>query len=54
MAHASEIIDQIKLKNLKYIEVPVTVKYDDYSNGKGQSSLNSVKIVLELISKKLS
>lgn len=54
MAHASEIIDQIKLKNLKYVEVPVTVKYDDYSKRKGQSSLNSLKIVLELISKKLN
>lgn len=54
MAHASEIIDQIKTKELSYVEVPVTVKYDDYSKAKGQSSLNSVKILLELISKKFS
>lgn len=54
MAHASEIIDQIKIRSLSYTEVPVTVMYDDYSKAKGQSSLNSVKILLELISEKLS
>jgi len=54
MAHASEIIDEIKRNNLSYLEMPVTVKYDDYSKQKGQSSLNSVKIFLELISKELS
>ena len=54
MAHASEIIDEIKRNNLSYLEMPVTVKYDDYSKQKGQSNLNSVKIFLELISKELS
>jgi len=54
MAHASEIIDEIKRKNLSYLEVPVTVKYDDYSKQKGQSSLNSVKILIELITNKLN
>lgn len=54
MAHASEIIDQIKIRSLSYTEVPVTVMYDDYSKAKGQSSLNSVKILLELISEKFS
>ncbi len=53
MAHASEIIDNIVRKNLSYIEVPVTVKYDDYSKQKGQSNFNSIKILLELILNKL-
>lgn len=53
MAHASEIIDNIVRKNLSYIEVPVTVKYDDYSKQKGQSNFNSIKILLELIFNKL-
>lgn len=53
MAHASEIVDQVKTNKLKYIEVPVTVKYNDYSRIKGQSSLNLVKILLELITRKL-
>jgi len=54
MAHASEIIDEIKRNNLNYLEVPVTVKYDDYSKQKGQSSLNSIRILLELITRKLN
>jgi len=54
MAHASEIIDEIKRNNLSYVEIPVTVKYNDYSKQKGQSSLNSIKILLELISRKLN
>lgn len=54
MAHASEIIDEIKRNNLSYLEIPVTVKYDDYSKQKGQSSFNSVKILIELISRKLN
>lgn len=54
MAHASEMIDEIKRNNLTYIEIPVTVKYDDYSKQKGQSSFNSIKILIELISRKLN
>lgn len=54
MAHASEIIDEIKRNNLSYLEMPVTVKYNDYSKQKGQSSLNSIKILLELITRKLN
>ena len=49
MAHASEIIDQIKRNNLSFCEVPVTVKYDDYSKRKGQKNSNAIKIVMDLI-----
>ena len=47
MAHATEILDQIKSNNLKYCEVPVTIKYTRYSMSKGQSLLNSVRILLK-------
>lgn len=53
MAHASDIIDQIKRNNLKYQEVPVTVVYSDYSIKKGQSILNGIKIIIDLIFEKL-
>lgn len=53
MAHASEIIDQVKKAGLRYKEVPVTVKYDDYSMKKGQGSMNSIKIALDLVTNKL-
>jgi len=49
MAHASEIIEQIKKHDLKFKEVPVTIEYSDYSLGKGQRLTNSFRIVWDLI-----
>lgn len=45
MAHASEILDEIASKGLRYSEFPVTITYTDYSIAKGQRVLNSVSIV---------
>lgn len=53
MEHASEILDKIKVLNLKYTEVPVTIHYTDYSQSKGQSISNSINIAFKLISSKL-
>lgn len=49
MEHASEIIEQISLKKLKFVEVPVDIRYTDYSLGKGQSSLNAFKIFWKMV-----
>jgi polyprenyl-phospho-N-acetylgalactosaminyl synthase len=49
MAHASEILDQIRQSGLSYREVPVTIRYTSYSIGKGQSSWNAFKIAFELL-----
>jgi glycosyltransferase involved in cell wall biosynthesis len=54
MAHASEIIEQIRKNSLRFTEVPVTVKYSNYSLKKGQRLSNSFRIVLDLILAKLS
>lgn len=54
MAHASEILHEIKRLGLKYKEVPVTVRYTDYSMGKGQSSLNALSILWELLIGKIN
>lgn len=54
MAHASEIIDQIKRKKLSYVEVPVTVKYNLQSKKKGQKNRHSINIFIDLVSKKLN
>ena len=35
MAHASEIVEKVKLNGLKYREVPVTVLYNDFGQGFG-------------------
>ena len=49
MAHASEILEQIRDSGLSYREVPVTIRYSSYSIGKGQSSWNAFKIAFELV-----
>jgi len=53
MAHASEIIEEISRHKLRYVEVPVTIKYSDYSLSKGQSSLNSFRILWKMFINKL-
>lgn len=49
MAHASELLDQIRQLGLRYIEVPVTIRYTDETLAKGQSSWNALKIVGQLL-----
>lgn len=51
MAHASEIIEQVGKAGLRYVEHPVHILYTDYSRKKGQSLLNSVNILTELLYK---
>ncbi len=48
MAHASEILDQIRERGLRYAEAPVTIRYSDETIAKGQSSWNSLRIVAQL------
>ena len=52
MAHASEILDIIAEKNLRYKEVPVTIHYTAYSLARGQGSLNGLQIIKKLIIEK--
>jgi glycosyltransferase involved in cell wall biosynthesis len=49
MAHASELIDQIGRADVRWAEYPTHIIYSDYSKAKGQSLLNSVNILFELI-----
>lgn len=49
MAHASEIIEQVGRSGLRWVEHPVHILYTDYSRSKGQSVLNAVNILTELI-----
>jgi len=53
MAHASEILDQIRTHGWRHVEVPATIRYSEYSMRKGQSAFNSIRIVLELILQRL-
>ncbi|HRX85769.1 MAG TPA: glycosyltransferase family 2 protein [Phycisphaerae bacterium] len=54
MAHASEIIDEIRETQLPYGEVPVHIRYTDYSRAKGQSSLGAIKILIHYFLKRLT
>lgn len=48
MAHASEILSQIAAKKMRWQEVPVTIRYTEYSKKKGQSVLNAINILWDL------
>jgi glycosyltransferase involved in cell wall biosynthesis len=52
MAHASEIIDQIARKKLRYVEVPVTVKYNIERSGQG--NIGMIHILRDLLIEKFS
>lgn len=53
MEHASEILDIIKHKKIKYKEVPIVVVYSEYSMSKGQKISNWFKIVKNMIYQKI-
>jgi polyprenyl-phospho-N-acetylgalactosaminyl synthase len=49
MAHASEILHTIARRRWRYVEVPVSIRYTEYSLAKGQSLLNSINILWDLV-----
>ena len=53
MAHATEIITVIKKKKLRYEEVPVTVRYTEYSKQKGQTAWSSFRIFFDILLNKI-
>ncbi len=52
-AHATEILGLIRRAKLSWTEVPVTIRYTDYSRAKGQKMSNSFNIVIDLMLRKL-
>jgi glycosyltransferase involved in cell wall biosynthesis len=49
MAHASELIDQVARGRMRFVEVPVHIRYSDYSRRKGQSSLGAFRVLFDYI-----
>lgn len=49
MAHASEIISHVRNSNVSWKEFPTEIKYTEYSVKKGQSILNAVNILAEML-----
>ena len=54
MSHASEVVDLVNELNMKYKEKACTIIYTDYSKAKGQSISNSINIVLEIFTQRLT
>ncbi len=48
MAHASELLELIRDSGLRWAEHPVTIDYTTYSRRKGQRSINSVNIAVDV------
>lgn len=53
MAHASEILDLIIAKQLRYVERPVTIRYSSASLAKGQSTLRAMGSVKDMLRKRM-
>jgi polyprenyl-phospho-N-acetylgalactosaminyl synthase len=53
MAHASELLDEIARSGLRYVEVPVTIEYSQYSLAKGQRLTDSLRILVDLSAQRL-
>lgn len=49
MAHATEIVLELSRTKLPWKEHPVELLYTDYSKAKGQSVLNAVNILVDLV-----
>jgi glycosyltransferase involved in cell wall biosynthesis len=49
MEHASEIIDQIKQSSLKYIEVPVRIRYTSATLAKGQRISDAIGLGVRIL-----
>jgi glycosyltransferase involved in cell wall biosynthesis len=48
MAHASEILSQIRSLGLHFVEAPVTIRYTEYSLKKGQPVTDALHILLDI------
>ena len=49
MGHATEILEHVAESRARWIEVPVHIRYTEYSKAKGQPMINSVNILFDSI-----
>jgi glycosyltransferase involved in cell wall biosynthesis len=52
MEHASEIPEKITKKKIRYKEIPVNIRYTEYSIADGQTSLAAFRIFFRMIARK--
>ncbi len=53
-AHATEIMQRVREAGMRYLEVPITITYSEYSQQKGQRLSGSLSILFDLIMAKLT
>jgi glycosyltransferase involved in cell wall biosynthesis len=53
MAHASEVLNHVAARKLRFREIPVSIAYTEYSRAKGQSGLNALNIAFDLFVQKV-
>jgi glycosyltransferase involved in cell wall biosynthesis len=53
-AHATEIMQRVRETGMRYLEVPITISYSQYSTQKGQKLSGSISILFDLIMAKLT
>ena len=49
MEHASEILDEIRRHNLRYVERPTRIRYTDYSMQKGQKNREALRLAMRIL-----
>jgi glycosyltransferase involved in cell wall biosynthesis len=49
MEVSNELFSEIGKHNLKYKEIPIRVKYTEYSRSKGQTNLNAINVLFKLL-----
>jgi len=52
-AHATEFLDEVRRAKLRLREVPVAIRYTNYSQAKGQPASNSVNILIDVLLRKV-
>lgn len=53
MAHATELLAYIKKNKLRYKEIPVSIRYTEYSKRKGLTVWNGFRIVFDILLNKI-
>ena len=53
MGHASEIVDQVGATGLPYVEIPVHIRYTEYSRSKGQYGLAALPIIADYLARRI-
>ena len=52
-AHATEFLDEVRRSRLRLREVPVGIRYTEYSRAKGQAASNSLNILIDVLLRKV-